>query len=137
MARLPILNQRLCVQAVGFRPWEDGWIGVLITPWMMNLVLLPGEDPSPAAEGSMRLHSFPAGDYEFHAAHEALFGAYEACSLFSPMQAFADQASAVAVAEEAMSTLLKPMERSPQAANAKSRKLSRRDLLRGRFRVGG
>jgi hypothetical protein len=53
------------------------------------------------------------------------------------MQAFADQASAVAVAEEAMSTLLKPMERSPQAANAKSRKLSRLDLLRGRFRVGG
>jgi hypothetical protein len=29
-------------EAVGFRHWRDGWYGVLITPWFMNLIGLPG-----------------------------------------------------------------------------------------------
>ena len=41
MRDLPIVNPRLAVEAVGFEQWEDQDLGVLITPWFMNLVLLP------------------------------------------------------------------------------------------------
>ena len=31
------VNPALAVEAVGFRPWEDHWLGVMVTPWFMNL----------------------------------------------------------------------------------------------------
>jgi hypothetical protein len=43
----PILNNRLEVETVGFVNWgeENGEfaseVGILITPWFMNIVLLP------------------------------------------------------------------------------------------------
>ena len=43
MIDVPMLNPRLAVQAVGFRDWRGGWLGILITPWFMNLMLLPGD----------------------------------------------------------------------------------------------
>jgi len=42
MRDLPIVNSRLAVEAVGFEQWEDKDLGILITPWFMNLVLFPG-----------------------------------------------------------------------------------------------
>ena len=41
MADIPLLNPALEVQAVGFSVWEAYCLGVLITPWFMNLMLLP------------------------------------------------------------------------------------------------
>lgn len=41
MRGLPLYNDRTEVEAVDFAPFGDGWIGVLITPWFMNVVLLP------------------------------------------------------------------------------------------------
>ena len=41
MAGLPMNNPALKVAAVGFQPWaEDYLLGVLITPWAINLVVL-------------------------------------------------------------------------------------------------
>ena len=105
MAGLPLNNPALRVQAVGFRPQEEGrLIGVLITPWAINLVML-------AATPSRELHlaadcrhdwDFPSGCYEFMGGEEAECGAYQFCSLFSPAFDFADQDSAVATANEIM-----------------------------------
>ena len=36
-----MLNPALSVEAVGFRPWDEHWLGVLVTPWFMNLWLMP------------------------------------------------------------------------------------------------
>ena len=41
MRDLPIYNHAIDVEAIGFHPWGPGFIGVLITPWFMNLMLLP------------------------------------------------------------------------------------------------
>lgn len=137
MAGLPILNPRLRVQAVGFRAWEDGWLGVLVTPWMMNLLFVPGEGADPSVKRPDRVRTFPSGSYELLATDEPSFGAYEACSLFSPMQEFSDQDAAVAVAEAVMETLLTPAELPMDATpETTSRRLSRRDLLRGHFKAG-
>ena len=42
MADVPLLNPALTVETVGFRLWQDSWLGVLITPWSMNLLALAG-----------------------------------------------------------------------------------------------
>jgi Protein of unknown function (DUF3457). len=42
MRDLPVVNASLSVQAVGFNRFGEDWLGVLITPWFMNLMLLPG-----------------------------------------------------------------------------------------------
>lgn len=44
MRGVPVINPALSVQAVGFNPFNGDWLGVLITPWFMNLLLLPGPD---------------------------------------------------------------------------------------------
>lgn len=110
MADVPILNPALRVETVGFREWEGRWIGVLVTPWMINLVLLQGEN---APLESLRLDEkrrwvFPYGIYEFMGLNEETLGPCHICSLISPVTEFATHEEAVAVAEEIMQTLFKP-----------------------------
>lgn len=113
MAGIPILNPALRVEAVGFRPWNGYQLGVLITPWFMNLVLL-GEGESGVLAGRRPgdkvMHAFPSGAYEFIVAEEPGLdgdqGRYQACSLFSPMQAFDSQALALATAAEILRGLM-------------------------------
>ena len=108
MADVPVLNRALAVQAVGFREWHEHCVGVLITPWFMNLMLLPqdGEKWAGLPLGSKITHVFPSGIYEFILAEEAGIGHYQMCSLFSPVFDFEDQAAAVATAEAVMECLM-------------------------------
>jgi [NiFe] hydrogenase assembly HybE family chaperone len=108
MAGLGFCNPALAVEAVGFAPWEGHWLGVVITPWFINLTLT-ARDPAQwtsLALGAKRRYRFPAGDYEFIGAHDAIAGEYQACSLFSPVLEFDDQASAREVARLAREALL-------------------------------
>lgn len=134
MQGVPVLNERLRVQAVGFETVGEGEaaVGVLITPWFMNLVWLPLADASDTtAVGATRER--PVGDerFPFIGAHEEGFGASEACSLFSPMFEFADHAAAQATAE----AVLAELRRAPAPATVPAS--SRRALLFGRGAVGG
>jgi len=116
MEGLSFVNPSLAVEAVGFAPWEGQWLGVLLTPWFMNLILAP-RDPAhwaPLAQGARRRYRFPAGDYDFIGAHDDAAGEYQMCSLFSPVLEFADQATARLVAQLARAALF-------DAANAESR----------------
>lgn len=108
MRGLPLLNPALQVQAVGFQAWQGYCLGVLITPWFMNLMLLPkeGDDWQEGRVGDKRLYQFPSGPYEFILGEDATIGRYQMCSLFSPMFEFADQESAVATAEAVMLALM-------------------------------
>ena len=107
MQGLPFVNAALAVEAVGFRPWNGHWLGVLITPWFMNLVLLPDDDAAwPALRAGEKCgQSFPAGVFEFIAGREGTLGEYLACSLFSPMFEFADHETAHLVAAAAREAL--------------------------------
>ena len=101
MVDIPILNHQLKVQAVGFREWNQHVLGVLITPWFMNLVLLPTEetDWSTYGVGSKHSYTFEAGLFEFIVGEEERLGKYMSCSMFSPMLEFADHEAAVQTAE--------------------------------------
>ena len=127
MAGLPFVNPRLRVEAVGFRDWEGQRLGVLVTPWSINLVLLPGAGEWPrVAHGSERFVTLPGGTFRFIAGSVEGFGEYHACSLFSPALEFADHAAAQATASAALAAVL-----DPATSGAAPRALSRREFLRG------
>lgn len=129
MADLPLSNPALAVEACGFQAWNGLWLGVLVTPWAINLVLLPDGNPAFRRLGPDRRQSwlFPSGEYAFHGAEEEGLGAYQACSLFSPAFEFACQEEARRAALEA---LFAPRDDIP-APPAGARPLSRRAFLGG------
>lgn len=109
MEGVPILNHALSVKAIGGRDWGEGWLCVLITPWFMNLMHLPGaEEELAVATGTKRIIGFPAGQFEFIAGHENGVGHYWMCSLFSPVFEFKDQEAAEATALAAIDALFEP-----------------------------
>lgn len=113
MRDVPIVNKALRVEAVGFRAHEGQILGVLVSPWFMNLVLLPdGDDWSGLVPGEKEVISFPSGDYEFLHNTRELTGGYKACSLFSPMHDFTRQKDAVDVARMVMEALFMPEHRA-------------------------
>lgn len=129
MRQLPVLNPALAVKAVGFERFGDDWPGVLLTPWFMNLLLLPGEFSAwrELSPGQTFEQSFPGGCFRFTVGRQTRLGSYGQCSLFSPMWQFADQNAALTAAQSALQGLL-----TVPAAPV----LSRRDLLRGSIGTG-
>lgn len=107
MQDVPILNPAISVEAVDFAPWEAHWLGCLVTPWFMNLMLLPRvtEQWIRLRPGEKHTYAFPAGAFEFIAGKEQMIGEYHACSLFSPMLEFADHETARLTAFECLHAL--------------------------------
>ena len=125
MRDLPIVNPRLEVEAVGFDQWEDQDLGVLITPWFMNLVLLPDTDElGDRLQGDLIACEFPSGTCELTICHDEQLGTYLAAVLFRTVVDFPDQETARAIAEDALANIL--VEPDLEAGD-----ISRRDLLRG------
>ncbi len=129
MAGLPFLHPGLVVQAVGFEPEADApavLAGVLVTPWFMNLVRLPTralDGGAGAASGWLAVgHKAPrrlgALELDFIGGREDGLGVFESASLFSPMQAFADQAAALVAAQAALDHLRQPPEMAAAPATA-------------------
>jgi [NiFe] hydrogenase assembly HybE family chaperone len=135
MASLPIYNPRLAIEAVGFRAFGEGFLGALVTPWFLNLVLLPQERVKEGpASGAVRALTFASGIYPFAAYRLDGVGAFEALSLFSPMQEFESQEAARLAAEAALAALFAPAVRTEPAAEP-APSPSRRTLLLGRRRA--
>lgn len=123
MQGLPILNPRLSVETLPLQHYGNEWLGILITPWSMNLIVLPiNSGDWRHVPGDAFDRHFPYGNYRFQVGHADGIGRYALCSLFSPMFEFADQAATQATAAAALQTLL---------AGPKPPSLSRRDWLRG------
>ena len=106
MRDVPLINKALRVEAVGFAKRDGHILGILITPWFMNLIQLPdGPDWSHLVPGEKEVIAFPSGDYEFLHNVREMTGGYKACSLFSPMGDFTRQKDAVDVAEAVLLAL--------------------------------
>lgn len=115
MCDVPLVNAKLAVKAVGFHEWSDHHLGILVTPWFMNVMLIPNTGSPAAADGAVieplkvgvtQHHVFPSGSYEFVGGFEEEFGHYQSCSLFSPMFEFADQDTAELTAKEALDAIM-------------------------------
>ncbi|MCZ7595046.1 MAG: [NiFe]-hydrogenase assembly chaperone HybE [Hyphomicrobium sp.] len=154
MDGIPILNPRLKVEAVGTRDWNGDWLSVLITPWFINLMLLPGTDEWAAVWadlplGSRLAHTFPAGRFDFLVGEEEGIGRYQMCSLFSPVLEFEDQEAARIAAEAALEALFDARidesrepggepdaPRDDEREDASRRGISRRNLISGKIASG-
>lgn len=152
MSGLGFVNPALSVEAVAFAPWDGHWLGVMVTPWSINLLLLPHDRSlwRTVRAGDKQRYAFPAGDYDFIAAMDPVVGEYQMCSLFSPALEFEDHAAARMVAQLAREALFDagnaeqpdagaaaddhsepgPLVRMEQQAGAP---MSKREFLRGRF----
>jgi [NiFe] hydrogenase assembly HybE family chaperone len=110
MADMPILNPALQVSAVDFQRWQGHWLGIVVTPWCMSLLLLPGSTDNwvPTGQNQRRFVKFAAGDFAFLGGVEAELGEYQSCPLFSPMDRFASQSDAIMTARAALLGLLAP-----------------------------
>jgi [NiFe] hydrogenase assembly HybE family chaperone len=130
MRGMPIVNDALAVKAVGFRRHDERWLGALVTPWFLNLVLLPGEgdDWTGLVPGAKELIEFPSGRYEFVHANRKGVGAYKACSLFSPMFEFASMLQATETASAALISLFDPSIREDGAQTAEIRRRREAEL---------
>jgi [NiFe] hydrogenase assembly HybE family chaperone len=98
-----------------------GGVGILITPWFMNLVWLPLDAAAPTVRvGDKRTRVVGNERFDFIGAFEPGFGGYEACSLFSPMFEFVDHGAAVATAFEVLKQLRAPKAESTNQASQTS-----------------
>ena len=119
MADVPILNPALSVAAIDFQRWQGHWLGIVVTPWCMSLLLVPGSNESwvSTGENRRRFVRFPAGDFAFLGSAEAELGEYQSCPLFSPMGQFASQSEATMTARASLIALLTVLQPVPAAAS--------------------
>ncbi len=108
MAGLPLLNNALTVATIGFRMFHERVIGIVVTPWMMSLMLLPGPDDQwqGLPLGEKQSHAFPAGAYRFLVNVLDGLGTCQMHSVYSPMRDFPNQASALAAARDFLDRLM-------------------------------
>ena len=137
MADVPILHPEIHVEAVGFREWQGHAVGILVTPWFMNLMRV-SLDEDAERSGLQVGESFdvalPSGSVSFLQGHEDGVGNYAMCSLSSPMFDYEDHAAAVATAESAIEALFDAEEDEavevPEAPEPR-KTVSRRALFTG------
>lgn len=145
MADVPILNPQMQVDVIGWRKWAGEWLGILITPWTINLMILPGGGGEfrPLVMDERQSWQFPSGFYDFMGGEEAALGPYQICSLFSPVMEFESHAAAVETAQAVFEALMKEENAEADAASrlerarAEGQSISERPMSRRGFLRGG
>jgi [NiFe] hydrogenase assembly HybE family chaperone len=126
---MPIYNPTLAIEAIGFREYAGRHVGVIVTPWFMNVMALPSpEDLKVWVSGSTARIVLPSGSYDFMVTELEEVGLIGSCSLFSTMTEFTDHEAAQLAATTVAEALFTPEEpAAPQPAPT----VSRRSLLTG------
>lgn len=131
MQGLPVCNSKLTTEIVGLRRFEQYWLGTLITPWTLQLLLLPASvEAESLEEGDHRTFQFPRGDVVFMASGNPDLGVYLACSLLSPVHDFPSQESIRGTAEEVMALLFRAAEEQPRGESVTVAMPGRLDIER-------
>jgi [NiFe] hydrogenase assembly HybE family chaperone len=135
MRDLPIYNGKIAIEAIGFQPFGDtALLGVVLTPWFMNLVLLPvAPEPMSTTEIGRPVEvQLPARKCTFVVGGNNIIGLYRAHSLHSPVLTFTLPGQAQAEARRQLAMLMAPPTREAAASGNGSAAVDRRALLFGR-----
>ncbi len=130
-------TKRIAIEAIGFRPFGEGeLLGVVLTPWFMNMIKLPVEPVPMDMAGIGRTVSveLPAGKRGFVVGGDATIGLYQAHSLHSPVLNFTLPGQAQAEARRMLALLMTPPDVTAETAAANgsgATGLDRRALLFG------
>jgi len=132
MRDLPLYNDALAVEGVGFRIYDDALVGAVITPWFINAVHLPLQpvEIDWSDIGRKVEHALPSGPVAFRRGGDEVTGQYDLLSLHSPVSAFTGQEMARSEADSCLDRLFA----QPKAASSTGEQpesSSRRAFLRG------
>ncbi|MEQ3652437.1 MAG: [NiFe]-hydrogenase assembly chaperone HybE [Glaciecola sp.] len=135
MRDMPFYNPELDVEAIGFDDYLGDTLGVMISPWFLNLVLLPHTDNKRAqvsqiSVGEKIALAMPSGKFDFIKADIEDVGSFLTCSLLSPVFELTSQNLAQETAEASLEVILTYPE-SEHEQQAESQALSRRDIITG------
>ena len=142
MIDLPFYNHALDVEAIGFKETENHHIGVLITPWFINVMLLFKQRPEQNVQLGQRVqHTLPSGEHSFMVGEDEEIGHYDFISLVSPTLKFKTQDEARAKAISELEKYMSPPDENGkmvdvQAVQFVSREeppMNRRAFLRGEY----
>ena len=146
MKGLPVNNPRLCVRAFGFERIGNDWMGCVVTPWSILVVLACGNRSTwqHVPTTKVRRVDLLSGEYEFIGMNDSILGEYQACSLMSPLSELPDQRTAEAIAQHAWWLMRQPQTTEPSSSEELVLRLdsgvkhsvdalsqSRRDFLKG------
>ncbi len=163
MQGINILNHELEVEAIEFTKWNGRLMGMMVTPWFVNLIMLPNEKDNwhTLELGDKQTYNFPSKDLDMMVNEIEGFGYCRTYSLYSPCKDLPNQESArIAAAmflrdlldetkrvaptysEEQIARYLKKEDMVHQEELKKQfsepvelkEKIDRRDLLRGKVR---
>ncbi len=111
MKGLPMVNENLQVEALEFRRWNDHWLGAVITPWFLNILLLPGGGRwrEYREEGGQEWE-FPSGTFTFRGNREEGIGEFQSHVVLSSVLHLENQDRARTVALAAIESLFKVIE---------------------------
>lgn len=134
MADLPLNRHNIMVEALHFSRWQDGFLGILVTPWTMNLTYLPTVfQTQTQAIGTKQNYQFGDNHLEFITAYDDELGQYHVCSLESPIVSFSTQSEAQLIAKIIIDNLLNPQPASENTTKKSQQIISRRAFLRGKL----
>lgn len=132
---LPIVNTALQVEAVGFRELAEHEFGALITPWFINLFLLPGTRRwDDRVQGSVCTIELPGGKVDFTVSHDEVMGTMLSAAMFGTVTEFPDQDMARDIARETLRLLFS---KEQAGDDAEGSRISRRQLFRNLGGMGG
>jgi len=143
MRDLPIYNHALQVDAIGFEATRTGWLGVLITPWFINVILLPLQRQETTVPlGDKVTHELASGEHEFSVGEDDELGRYDFITLASPTLRYKSHQAARDVAQKALVKLLTHPDEAGTAipeqpvhfVTAEQKGKERRAFLRGLIR---
>ncbi|CNI12579.1 MULTISPECIES: hydrogenase-2 assembly chaperone [Yersinia] len=126
MCHLPFYRDHIPLRACGFQLFEQQWIGALLTPWMLSLVVLPGPQQrwDRRIVGERLMLALPCGNIGFTVSEVAGCGQYLSRSLMSPLETSLGAEQAVQLAEQsARMALSLPVVDADAPANPRRRAL--------------
>lgn len=128
MRHLPFFQPQIPVRACGFQLFEHQWVGCVLTPWMLSLLVLPGPEQvwQMRTVGEKLGLILPCGNVRFTVGYVDGCGQYLASSLMSPLDKHATAEQMLTLAEHtARMALSLPVADSNQPANPARRALFR------------
>ncbi len=102
MRALPFFQPQIPIRACGFQLFEQQWVGALLTPWMLSLLVLPGPGqlwPRRSVGARLAL-ALPCGNVGFTLGEIDGCGQYLGSSLMSPLTADLGAEPAVTLAQQ-------------------------------------
>ncbi|MCW8890474.1 MAG: [NiFe]-hydrogenase assembly chaperone HybE [Sedimenticola sp.] len=131
MQGLPVCNEQLTTEIIGLTRFDAYWVGALITPWTLQLIMLPATAAAESLEeGDHRTYEFPQGSVVFMTTENTDLGPYQSCALMSPLHSFETQEQIRQTAAEVMELMFQPPAEAEQTHSVQVAMPGRLDIER-------